>query len=412
MGDFHDVLIIGAGAAGLAAGRRLQAAKIPFLIVEARDRIGGRGWTRADRAAFPLDIGCEWLHSAEKNVWREKAAALGFHVEQAPAPWRRQSGQQGFSAEDQAAFGEAFNAFEERIDQEAEKGEPLAASAFLEPGGRWNPLINGVFSFISGATLEHIDARDYARYEDTGLNWRVREGYGALIATYGADLPVQLETRVTEIDHSGLRVRVFTNRGVLEARAVIIAVPTTILLTLALTPDLPHVREAAEGLPLGFAEKAFFALNEAEEFPVDGHLFARTDSAAIGSYHLRSLGRPVIEAYYGAELARGLAQAGEAAMIDFALEELTALLGASIRTRVTPLTTSHWAADPYARGSYSYAKPGRAEERAVLAAPQAGRLFFAGEAASRARYSTAHGAYETGIAAAEHALAALAGQQS
>jgi monoamine oxidase len=406
----YDVLIIGAGAAGLAAGRRLQAAQSPFLILEARGRIGGRGWTRGDRGGFPLDIGCEWLHSAEKNVWREKAEALGFHVEQAPAPWRRQTGQLGFSNEDQAAFGAAFNAFEERLQESAEKGEPLAASAFLEQGSRWNPLINGIFSFISGATLDHIDARDYARYEDTGLNWRVREGYGALIATYGADLPVQLNTRVMEIDHGGPRVRVMSDRGVLEARAVIIALPTTLLTTLAMTPDLPHVREAAEGLPLGFAEKVFLQLAEPEEFPIDGHLYARTDSAALGTYHFRSLGRPTIEAYYGAELAKGLAEAGPEAMVDFALEELTALLGASIRARVTPLAASAWAVDPFALGSYSYAKPGRAEARAVLAAPQAGRLFFAGEAASRTRYSTAHGAYETGVAAAEHALAALAGR--
>ena len=87
-------------------------------------------------------------------------------------------------------FRKTFAAFEKRIDTEAEQKPPVAASAYLESGNRWNPMMHAIFSYISGATLECIDARDYARYEDTGKNWRVREGYGALFAALGAGLPV------------------------------------------------------------------------------------------------------------------------------------------------------------------------------------------------------------------------------
>ncbi len=405
MRDSYDVLILGAGAAGIGAGRRLAEAGADFLILEARDRIGGRAHT-IEREA-PLDLGCEWLHSADRNPMVTIAATNGFDVDQRPAPWREQSGGHGASPREQVEFWQAFQRFEKRIEEEAEKNPPVAAGAYLEPDCRWNPLLNAIFSYISGASLNCIDARDYARYEDTGQNWRVRQGYGALFAALGAELPVELGAEVRAIDHGGARVRVETSRGAVEARAVIVSLPTSRLAQLTFTPALPHKQEAAAALPLGTAEKVHFALAQAEEFPSDGHLFPRMDSPDMGSYHLRPLGRPLIEVYFGGSLARGLAEAGADAMVDYAKQELVSLLGSSFPSRLTTLATTSWATDPFSLGSYSYAKPGRADERAVLAAPHDNRMFFAGEACSRSRYSTAHGAFETGHDAAEQALAAL-----
>lgn len=406
MRDFYDVIVLGAGAAGIGAGRRLAAASVDFLILEARDRIGGRAHAIASEIA-PLDLGCEWLHSADRNPMVTIAAMNGFEVDRTPAPWRKQSGGHGISPREQAEFWQAFQRFEQRIENEAEKKPPVAAGAYLEADCRWNPLLNAVFSYISGASLECIDARDCARYEDTGQNWRVRQGYGALIAALGVGLPVELGVEALKIDHGGANLRVGTARGAVEARAVIVALPTSRVAQISFTPALPHKQEAALALPLGAAEKIHFALAQAEEFPSDGHLFARTDSPDTGSYHLRPLGRPLIEVYFGGNLARGLAQAGSEAMVDFAKQELVSLLGASFPNRLTALATTSWATDPMSMGSYSYAKPGLADERAILAAPHDNRILFAGEACSRSRYSTAHGAFETGHDAAEQALAAL-----
>ena len=131
MSQVFDVVIIGAGAAGIAAGRRLARAGVSFAILEARDRIGGRAYTVEKTA--PLDLGCGWLHSADRNVWTPIAEATGFEIDRTPAPWERQSGDQGISSEDQVAFRQAFRAFEERIDKHAEEDEPRPASHFLEP---------------------------------------------------------------------------------------------------------------------------------------------------------------------------------------------------------------------------------------------------------------------------------------
>lgn len=405
MTDFYDVVVVGAGAAGIAAGRRLAEAGVSFVLLEARDRIGGRAHT-ITQSQFPIDLGCGWLHSADINPMVGVAEANGFHVERSPAPWTRQSGHVGVTDAELEDFRRTFGAFEERIDAEAEKNPPVAASAYLDPGNRWNPMLHAIFSYISGGTLECIDARDYARYQDTGKNWRVREGYGALYAALGAGLPVKLDARVSAVDMHTSGVRVETSRGVVEAKSAIIAVPTSLLHTIAFTPVMADKLEAAEGLPLGTAEKLYFLLEEPDELPVDGHLFPRFDTTDMGSYHLRPLGRPLIEVYFGGDLARELAGAGADVMVAHAKGELSSLLGSSFLARLTTLAASAWAIDPLALGSYSYAKPGCAEMRAVLAEPRE-RLFFAGEACSRHRYSTAHGAFETGLLAAEQTLAFL-----
>jgi len=340
-------------------------------------------------------------------VWTPIAEAMGFEIDHTPAPWQRQSGDQGITREEQQAFRKAFAAFGDRIEKHAEEGEAHAASYFLEPGNPANALINAVFAYISGASLDQIDARDYARYEDDGVNWRVRAGYGAMIAAYGADVPVMLETVVHGVDFSGVTVNLNTTRGAIEAKSVIIAVPTSRIGAVTFTPALPEKLAAAEALPLGHAEKLYFALKDPEEFPADGHLYARRDRAEMGTYHLRPMGRPVIEAFFGGDLSKGLAEAGIEAMAAYAKGELAEVLGSAFPARLTTLAASSWSTDAYALGGYSYAKPGFADQRAVLAAPVDNRIFFAGEACSRNRYSTAHGAYETGYAAAEQALAAL-----
>lgn len=407
MSEIFDVVVIGAGAAGIGAGRKLAKAGVSFVLVDARDRIGGRALTRV-REDAPFDVGCGWLHSGDRNIFTAIAEAMGQTVDRTPAPWARQAGDHGMSAAEQSEFGRAFKRFEERIDKEAEGNPPAPASAYLEPSCRWNVLIDAVYSYINGAALSECDAADYARYEDTGCNWRLGGGYGALVAACGADLPVQLETLITRVDYNGSVVRIESPRSVIEARALIVTIPTSAYTALDFSPALPEKREAALLLPMGAAEKVHFLLHQPEEFPVDGHLFARTDRADMGSYYFRPLGRPIAEVYFGGALAHGLALAGPGALADYAKQEMADMLGSSFLARVTTLSESAWACDPHALGSYSYAVVGAADARAALAAPVAGRIFFAGEACSRSRYGTAHGAFETGYMAAEAALAQLA----
>jgi len=139
----------------------------------------------------------------------------------------------------------------------------------------------------------------------------------------------------------------------------------------------------------------------------DIFLVGSTTRRSTMSYQARPFGRPIIQCFFGGEFAAGMEREGFEAMAAFATDELAALRGNAIRKELTPLAASFWRTDEFARGSYSYARPGHAGDRAVLAAPVDNRLFFAGEATSLNFFSTVHGAYETGIAAAEAALNSL-----
>jgi monoamine oxidase len=411
MQDSFDVVIVGAGAAGIAALRRLSQAPLTSVALEARPSVGGRARTILARPDLPLDYGCGWLHSADVNPLVAPIEAAGFSVDRTRPHWERQSGNQDFPPEDQKAFAAAYDVFDQRLEAAATTGVDAPASAFFEPGGRWNPLIDAVSSYYNGAEYDQVSVLDYAAYDDSGVNYRVAEGYGAAIASFADLTRIVADCQVTAIHHGGSAVRLVTSRGTVTARAVIVTLPTPLIgqERVVFAPGLPDKVEAAAGLPLGLADKAFLALDGAEELPTEGHLFGRTDRAETGSYHLRPFGRPYIEVFLGGRAARTLEGEGPGAMAAFAIEELVGLMGTDFRRRLAPLGETAWAADPFSQGSYSHALPGAAGGRAVLAAPVGERLFFAGEATSPHAYSTAHGAWETGVRAAEEALAALGG---
>jgi monoamine oxidase len=256
--------------------------------------------------------------------------------------------------------------------------------------------------------LGALSACDYLTYSaaDTEVNWRLPAGYGGLIAAFAPGKGVSVATVVTEIDHGRHPIQLETTRGAVRADAAIVTVPTAILASGAIRfrPALDDKLDAAAHLPLGLADKFFLALDRAEEFEPDSHLLGSPHRAETGSYYLRPFGRPIIEAFFGGKVARALAEGDSRAAFDFAGEELADLLGSSFRRRLRPLAGSGWSSEPFIRGSYSHALPGHAAARKALARPVGGRLYFAGEACSTADFSTAHGAWQTGLDAAQAIL--------
>ena len=407
-----DVAIIGAGAAGLGAAHALQGSGLSMIVLEARDRVGGRGHTIMAAPDITFDLGCGWLHSADENSFVAIAERLNFEIDKTRPPWREQSFDAGFPLSERMDFIQALDGFYERAEEAARQaagsGRDSAASTCLEPGNRWNPMIDAISTYVNGCELDAVSILDMDAYEDTEINWRVRRGYGALIAAYGAPCPLALNCEVTLIDHSGKRVRIETSKGALTARHVIVTVPTNLIAAEAIRfhPALPAKVDAARGLPLGVADKVMLALDEPDALPKDGSLRGATMRTAIGAYHLRPFGQPCIEGFFGGRFARELEDAGKGAFAAHSIDEIAALLGNEYRRKLKPLSESRWAHDPFARGSYSHALPGHAGMRAVLAAPVDGRLFFAGEATSPNFFSTAHGARDSGERAAGEVAAA------
>ncbi len=406
-----DVVVVGAGAAGVAALRACNAAGLDAVAVEARSRAGGRAHT-VTVGGFALDLGCGWLHSADRNPLVAVARTLCLTVDERLPPWQDPRAALSFEPGAHGAFRAAQAAFYARLEAASGEAGDRPAADFLEPGGRWNALIDAVSTYVNGVELDRLSVKDFANYHDTEVNFRVVEGYGALFARLAAHGRIAYGCVVSEINHGGRRVRVETSRGALEARAVIVALPTNVIAQgrVRFSPDLPAKRAACAGLPLGYANKLFLAVDGAEDLPENGRLFGATDRRDVGAFHFRPFGRPVIEGYFGGALARDLEQGGLEGFADFAIGELVRALGSAWRRRLKPLCASAWASDPFALGSYSHALPGCWDQRAILAEPVDGRIFFAGEATSPRDFSTAHGAWMSGERAAAEAVRALNGR--
>jgi len=376
-------------------------------VLEARDRLGGRAHTVA-HGGHGVDLGCGWMHSAETNPFVAIAEAQGRVIDRSSPAWSRAAIERNFPLADQRAYHQAMAGYYERLSECAAGAVDVPCAAAFEPGNRWNGLIGAVISYISGGDAADVSALDFENYAGTDVNWRVSEGYGTVIAAHGAGLDVAFGTIVERIDHSGASVRIETSRGAISAKHVIVTLPTNIIAARAelFFPLLPQKTEAAAGLPLGLADKLYLTLDKADEFGRDSRVFARTDTKDTASYTIRPQGRPQIEGYFGDGLADDLERGGVAAFADFAIGQLAGVFGNDFKKRVALLDMHLWRADPFARGSYSYARPGKADERAVLARPVEDRLFFAGEACSRHDFSTAHGAFITGSEAADRVIAA------
>jgi monoamine oxidase len=287
--------------------------------------------------------------------------------------------------------------------------EPIADH--LDDDSRWRPMLEAWIAAYTGADTEYASTRDFFAYRDTRENWAVREGLGALAVAYGRSLPISLSTRATSIRWDGARLEVETPKGKISAAAAVITVSTGVLAAEAIkfTPGLPDwKREAIAGLPMGHANKIAFRFDR-DVFGVPPHSAAHYLSAtrATSLFQLRPFGWEIAIGYVGGRLAAALERDGEAALIEFGLERLKSMFGSSIDRHVVAATATAWDAEPFIRGAYSAALPGQAHQRAALAAPIDGRLFFAGEACHPDFFSTAHGAYLSGVDAARSAVASI-----
>lgn len=404
-----DIAIVGGGAAGVGAARRLARSGHSVLLLEASGHLGGRASTQRLRG-LDLDLGCGWLHSADRNAWTQIATDAGLLIDRNPPAWGTQFRNLGFPPEEQAEAHHAFGAWMERMT-----GHPPAsdcAADALEPDRKWHPYIRAIAAFISGARLEQLSVADYMAYDEasTEANWRLHAGYGTLIArSLPDDIPVRLAMPVEAIALTPGGIDVQTSAGTLKARAGILTVSTQVLSgdSLHLPAELEEWREAARQLPLGHNEKLFLEVTGSNPFEPETQVYGNPRDVRTGAYYIRPFGWPIIEGFFGGEAADVIRDGGPAAGFAHALDQLVSLFGAEVRKALKPLVVSSWSRMDRIGGAYSAALPGQSAARSRLARPFDQRLFFAGEATSVSDYSTAHGAHDSGVRAAEEVLAAL-----
>jgi monoamine oxidase len=404
-----DAIVVGAGAAGLVAASELARAGLAVRVVEARDRVGGRAWTERETLGLPIDRGCAWLHSADLNPWTDYARRHGFTVIERSPEWRQWIGPERVTPELRARMNADWDRAVDAIAATARAGRDVPVADVLPPDLAFRPLFDASMSWMMGVDPANLSTVDFAASDETDVNWPVAEGLGAVVASAAQGLDVVLDCPVSAIDWSGSGVRVATARGTLECRAVVVTVPTTILARgdLQFTPALPAAYdEAFAGLPLGIANKVFLELAPgALPFEETTSLVASAATARTVSFTIRPAGHPLVLAYFGGDYARELEAQG--ALEIAAREALVSVFGADLGRRIRRGTGTGWIGDPWARGSYSAARPGFAHCRTLLAHPVAERVFFAGDACTVDTFGAIHGAWASGIDAARGITASL-----
>ena len=400
-----DVIVVGAGAAGLAAARSLIARGVSVAILEASARIGGRAHTDRTRFGVPYDIGAHWLHRAEANPFVPYARDNGFSVYPAPDTLALYVGDRKATREESSAYRSAHRSAIEAISEAGRRGRDVSPVSVVPDTGRWHDLVHFVIGpWEMAKDFDAFSCVDWWNSED-GRDWFCREGYGALVAHRARGQDVHLSTRVTRIDWSGIGVRVETGSGRIRAKACIVTVSTGVLANddIRFVPALPVEKtESFHAISMGVYDHIalFFDENVLGTGPDEYLLYnARTHGAhspALMGLLTNVSGTGLTLADVGGDFAVELEKAGHEAAIDFARSELRKIFGSAVDRHLVKAHFTRWGHNALTRGSYASARPGAYRMRSVLRRPVGERVWFAGEACSSAEWATVAGAHGSG----------------
>lgn len=404
-----DVVVVGAGTAGIAAARTLLRAGLTVLVLEASNRIGGRCQTDTVTFNVPFDQGAHWLHAADENPLVKLGRDLGFVLYNDQRVTRLISSDRHLSDEEIAAYSNAVEYGETAIIAAAERGDDLAAAVSLPRDlGEWRHAVSfRLGPFDIGKGLSDISVLDFARAA-SGPDLLCRSGLGTLIATLGRGLPTTLDAAVTAIDIAPDGAKIATNQGTVQARVVILTASTNALAQekITFTPALNDERKSAlAALKLGdFLHVGFEIAAGALDVEADTHIFSAAKDERTFAALARSAGSELWYVATGGIFARELEAAGRATTIEAATDWLADHFGSNIRAYIRRASTTAWGKRPYIGGAWSVAAPGQARARSTLREPHAERLLFAGEAMHETQWGTVGGAWESGQSAARRAI--------
>jgi monoamine oxidase len=409
LGDV-DVAIVGAGAAGIAAARKIAAAGRRFALIEAADRIGGRCITDTQTFGVPFDRGAHWIHMPAINPVAKLAAQTGLDIYPAPPGqkmrivrrYAREGEMEDFLAAQVRANGAIAAAGRGKTDVSC-------ADALPKDLGDWRSTVEFVLGpFGCGKDLGAVSAIDFARSAERDIDAFCRQGYGALLAKLGAGLAVELSTPVTRVDLAGRGVAIETARGRLTARGVIVTVSTGVLAAdkIKFAPDLPRRQlDAVNSLRLGSYDRVVLELpGNPLGLDNDDLVFEKSDGGRTAAVLANVSGSSLVMVEMGGKFGRDLAAQGADAMKAFALEWLTGLYGTDLRKAVKRTAVTRWNDEPWVLGAFSAAAPGGQPARSTLMERVHDRLWFAGEAVHETLWGTVGGAWESGERAADAAL--------
>lgn len=410
-----DVVVVGAGSAGIAAAWALIGLGHSVQVIEAMGRVGGRAFTDRRTYGVPFDVGCAWLHKSDANPYTDYARRRGFtlrpheyDLERLYLAGERQAGAARRLADQAGPLEETLS--------EAISALPGDGPALLAQPAPATPLQLSVGDYLGAldmaVDLDELSSADYANAADLSPNLLCAEGFGAIVARRAQGLPIRLGTPARHIRRDGRGVSVETDHGRLKGRAVVVTASTGVLNAGAIrfTPELPvALRQAVSDVPMGMLAKIPLLIPR-ERFGLSP--FEDVLVSDLGRESVYFLAFPfatdLMIGFVGGDFGWELSAAGEAAAVDHAKQALARAFGSAAPSRVVKAGLTDWASNPYTRGAYAAARPGRFAARAQLRQPVDDQIFLAGEALGGELIQTCGGAWLSGLDTAWRVHQALA----
>ncbi|MDZ7829746.1 MAG: NAD(P)/FAD-dependent oxidoreductase [Halofilum sp. (in: g-proteobacteria)] len=411
-----DVVVIGAGAAGIAAARALAERGLAVRVLEAASRPGGRAFTESQTFGVPFDHGASWITSATENPHTALARQHGFElIDYSEARESLFVGDREAGDEEYEQYYDAFDAINGNIKAAVWSGQDRAASTVVPDVPFARTAQTWIGPLDLGVDFEDLSTVDYWNGASVTPTYLVGRGYGALVGRLANRVPVDLDSPVSRIEWGGKGVRVHSSRGVMKARACIVTVSTGVLNAghIVFDPVLPDWKQQAiNDLPMGLLAKIALQFDGTRfDLPENSWLTRKVTEplpAEAAFFTCWPSGFDLMVGFVGGQFGFELSRAGADAAIDFARGELRKLFGSEVDRHFVKGTLTDWADNPLTLGAYAAARPSRANARDDIVEPLGGRVFFAGEACAGAYLATCGGAHKSGAGVAERVATVLA----
>jgi len=406
-----DVVIIGAGVAGLAAAKELSRQGISFVVVEASHRIGGRAYSEEIAPAVWFDLGCAYLVAGPNAETREEESNplmdYAFEQEAVIEEYLHESryvyNGRLLDPSERAALDAFYKDCEAAIRQSSERGDDPAISDIIDVENPYLAPYMDMMTVTVPKDLDESSAADFFHKVPEHVNYNTQRGYGNLVAQWGNDVAVSLNCKVESIDWSGRDVRVNTVKGSIRARCLINTVSNGVLAAqhIHFNPRLPDWKmKAVQEVTMGAENKIGVHFTKDVFAPDDSGYYQVWSDEAQGAYiDVNLVSTNIVSVFIGGRFSMWMEQQGQDAAREFAIDRITDIFGNDIRQSVGRSIATAWVSDPWTLGSYAAANPDQYHQRDALPRAIDDKLFFAGEATALAN-GTVNGAYWSGVRAA------------